>query len=188
MNNKDDIIAQGALTQFAKFGLRKTTMQDVADEAGISRQTLYNRVPNKDALLRLVAKYYFDDNIGRCRHTLDNCTDMASAWDVLIQHFIIEVWQTVNAMPEAEAFEMSANQVISEEVAYAAKQKIALIAQTISTFSVTDHSHSPEDIGRFFCAVAMGIKHTATDEASLMALTGTLKDTLIRLGGTASAS
>ena len=60
MNNKDDIIAQGALTQFAKFGLRKTTMQDVADEASISRQTLYNRVPNKDALLRLVAKYYFD--------------------------------------------------------------------------------------------------------------------------------
>ena len=28
----------------------------------------------------------------------------------------------------------------------------------------------------------MGIKHTATDEASLMALTGTLKDALIRLG------
>ena len=66
MENKDILIAQAAMQQLSKFGLRKTTMQDVADAAEISRQTLYNRVPNKDALLRLVARFYFNDNIHRC--------------------------------------------------------------------------------------------------------------------------
>ena len=183
MENKDDLIAQAALAQFAKFGLRKTTMQDVANAAGVSRQTLYNRVPNKDELLRLVAKFYFTDNINRCKNALQNCDDLSSSWDVLIDHFVIEVWQTVKAMPEADEFEMSANDVITEEVRIAIEEKTILIADMIKKHNAASYlrGQSPEDLGRFFCATAAGIKTSAENENALKALTATFKQTLLGL-------
>lgn len=183
MKHKDDLIAQAALAQFAKFGLRKTTMQDVADAAGVSRQTLYNRVPNKDALLRLVARYYFTNNINRCREALKACPDLPSSWDVLISHFVVEVWHTVNAMPEADAFEASANDVIAVEVADAITVKTALIGQMLTTHNAVSQNpgQTPQDIGQFFCATAVGIKTSAKDEASLNALASTLKQTMLSL-------
>ena len=183
MTDKDDIIAKAALAQFAKFGLRKTTMQDVATVAGVSRQTLYNRVPNKDELLRLVAKFYFTDNISRCQEGLKNCKDLSACWDVVITHFVIEVWQTMNAMPEAEEFEMSAHEVIAKEIEIATNEKIALIAGMISRFedAAALNNDKPEDIGRFFCATAQGIKTSAHDESALNALAKTLKQSLLTL-------
>lgn len=39
------------LEVFAHYGLGKTSMRDLADAAGVSRQTLYNRFKTKEALL-----------------------------------------------------------------------------------------------------------------------------------------
>jgi AcrR family transcriptional regulator len=47
-------IVQGALACYSRYGLAKTTMDDVAAAAGVSRATLYRNVASKDALVRLV--------------------------------------------------------------------------------------------------------------------------------------
>ena len=184
MENKETHIAHAAMQQFSKFGLRKTTMQDVADAAAISRQTLYNIVPNKDALLRLVARHYFTDNLQRCRMALDAAAqagpDLNQALEVLIAHFVIEPWHTVNAMAEAGDFEAATNAVIADEVAVAKSQKAAMIRDTI--ISLTKPQPLPaeqaDDIASFFCATADGIKNDAETEANLHALCKTLHQSL----------
>jgi len=40
-----------ALEEFARFGFRRTSMVGLADAMGVSRQTLYNRFGNKEAVL-----------------------------------------------------------------------------------------------------------------------------------------
>jgi AcrR family transcriptional regulator len=45
-----DLILDAALTQFDRFGPSKTSMNDIADEAGLARATLYLHFPNKKAL------------------------------------------------------------------------------------------------------------------------------------------
>lgn len=40
-----------ALEEFARFGFRRTSMVGLADAVGVSRQTLYNRFGNKEAVL-----------------------------------------------------------------------------------------------------------------------------------------
>src|SRR4051794_13507167 len=49
-----DRILAAALTQFEDFGIRRTTMEDVARRARVSRVTVYRRFPRKERLVEAV--------------------------------------------------------------------------------------------------------------------------------------
>src|SRR3954447_19651580 len=51
----DDALLAAAFESFARYGFARTTMNDIATAAGMSRPAVYLRVRNKDELLRLVA-------------------------------------------------------------------------------------------------------------------------------------
>ena len=63
-------ILAAALDVFARHGFRKTSMQDVADAAGISRAALYLRFRNKEDLFRSGAAAVHDDVLQRARAAL----------------------------------------------------------------------------------------------------------------------
>ena len=46
-----------AIEVVSRHGIQKTTMGDIADAAGVSRQTLYNKFANKDEVLRGAIRY-----------------------------------------------------------------------------------------------------------------------------------
>lgn len=52
----EERILDGARTCFSRFGLRKTAMEDIAREAGLSRGTLYRYFPDKEALYGAVSE------------------------------------------------------------------------------------------------------------------------------------
>ncbi len=52
---KRQLILDAGLTQFAQFGLRKTSMQDIAEQAGISRASVYSYFKNKEEIFRCVS-------------------------------------------------------------------------------------------------------------------------------------
>ena len=47
-------IADGALEQFTDFGIRRTSVEDIARRADLSRATVYRSVGSKDDVIRLV--------------------------------------------------------------------------------------------------------------------------------------
>ena len=58
LRGKDDRIVEATLRCVARWGLSKTTLDDVAREAGLSRATVYRLVPGgKENLLALVSTY-----------------------------------------------------------------------------------------------------------------------------------
>jgi len=176
----DEQIADFAWQQFCKYGLNKTTMSDIANGAGISRQSLYNRFQNKDELLRLVARLYFKKNLLRCNEALQNKSKLEDILDTLIQFFIIEVWKTVKSLPDGDDLEQSPHEIISEEVQVATNEKIALISDILSKYLNYNAAkkETANDIAKYFCASASGIKSLAKDEAELLQLSKTLKSSL----------
>lgn len=61
-DDSDELTARvldGAYEQFCRMGIRRSTMEDVARRAGVSRITVYRRFANKDALVEQVVRREF---------------------------------------------------------------------------------------------------------------------------------
>lgn len=55
MTAAEQRLLDAARGEFERYGVRRTTMDDIARRAGVSRSTLYRRYPTKDALFEQLA-------------------------------------------------------------------------------------------------------------------------------------
>ncbi|MFC3615573.1 TetR/AcrR family transcriptional regulator [Lutimaribacter marinistellae] len=58
---KQKTILKSAWDAFAQYGFRKTSMEDIARGAGMSRPAVYLHYANKEAIFRALAQFYYDD-------------------------------------------------------------------------------------------------------------------------------
>jgi len=58
-------VLDGAYEQFCRMGIRRSTMEDVARRAGVSRITVYRRFATKDALVEQVVRREFRRYFGQ---------------------------------------------------------------------------------------------------------------------------
>ncbi len=58
---KQTAILKSAWEAFARYGFRKTSMEDIARGAGMSRPALYLHYAGKEAIFRSLAQVYYDD-------------------------------------------------------------------------------------------------------------------------------
>nr|WP_197501653.1 TetR/AcrR family transcriptional regulator [Hyphomonas sp. Mor2] len=59
------------LIQFAKYGLRKTSMEDIARASGLSRQTVYNRFGSKEGAFKWTLQTFIGQIFETARAELD---------------------------------------------------------------------------------------------------------------------
>ena len=69
-DEKRDAIIQGAHAQFRIFGYRKTSMEDIARELGISRASLYSYFDNKDEIFRSVSLHLHEEALTAAEKSL----------------------------------------------------------------------------------------------------------------------
>ena len=69
---KCDYILQVALTTFLRYGFKKTSMDDIAKAAGITRQGLYFHFQNKDELFAASVKKSLRDSMQAAIAALDD--------------------------------------------------------------------------------------------------------------------
>lgn len=89
----EERILDAARTCFSRFGLRKTAMEDIAREAGLSRGTLYRYFSDKDALYGAV-------NERETRLFLEEVVERASGLDSLEEKIIRVLMAAVGFLRE----------------------------------------------------------------------------------------
>ena len=73
--NKRESIIRAAHAQFRLYGYRKTSMEDIAGELGISRASLYSYFKNKDEIFRSVSIWLHE----RAMADAEKC--LVGSWD-----------------------------------------------------------------------------------------------------------
>lgn len=60
-----------AITTFARYGYRQTSMELIAEQAAVSRQTLYNHFQNKDAIFSAGVQSLQTMSLNEARHAVE---------------------------------------------------------------------------------------------------------------------
>jgi AcrR family transcriptional regulator len=60
-----DRILDAAFVRFGRYGYRRTSMEDIASEAGVSRASLYLQFRNKEEIFRSLAQRMHEDALAR---------------------------------------------------------------------------------------------------------------------------
>jgi len=55
-DDKREAILEAAFVQFMRYGFRRTSMEDIARETGVSRASLYTRFSNKEEIFRCLSE------------------------------------------------------------------------------------------------------------------------------------
>lgn len=110
-------IAAAGYAVISQYGIRRATMTDVAEAAGVSRQTVYNVFPNREALLAGVVRYHFSSVWDAIHQASAHEHDRRKRFEILLDKLIIESWNSIQAMPHADELELEVATTIRDEVA-----------------------------------------------------------------------
>ena len=102
MNKRDQKIVEAALQVFMRYGIRRTTMNDIATEAGLVRQTVYTAYANKDEVLCATIRYFSEKSQTAIEADWEGADNLGDKLDVYFEHAIVSSFAMIKASPEAE--------------------------------------------------------------------------------------
>ena len=102
MNEREILILDAASQVFLRYGVKRTSMNDIAQEAGVARQTLYNAFSNKDAVLKGTIRLFTDRTIAEIKTALEKERDIGKRLDIVFQAIAVKPFKILRSSPNSE--------------------------------------------------------------------------------------
>lgn len=161
-------IFAAALGIFARFGFRKTSMDEVARAAEISRQGLYLYFATKEELFRALVEHVLESGFSAAQAELKNSAlpldrKLAGAFDAWIGRHV--------GMMGAEAADLigAANSLMGDQIRKFETRFADAVARAIRSTPLAEtyaaSGISPKQLVTHLQAVARGLKYHCTDRA-----------------------
>lgn len=183
MNEREKSIARAAMRAYQQKGVAKTTMTDVAREAGVSRQTVYNAFPNTDAVLRGAIRCYIEDLWQSVLTGWQACASLDEKLDVLLHHFALTPWEFLHSSPVAAELERGHNPAGHDEIAACRAIFREDIAALFTPWNDTlqRQGTSPLAVSDFISWSIEGLKYNSMAREDMMQSIATLKALVLAL-------
>lgn len=180
MEPDDVYILDAVLNVVSRYGIKRTTMADIARAAGVSRQTLYDRFSDKDRIMAAAIDLLANRVCTQLRAAFAEEADLATSLDT---YFRIAIWPTyeiVQEMPDAADFQKG-----SGSATLAAIQRVAEAKQAILAARFQQHlpvnSSTPEDVASFFEQASCQAKMSGMAREDLEQFLAVLKASVLAL-------
>ncbi len=187
MSERKEAIVKAAFQVFSRYGLKRTTMHDIAEEAGVTRQTLYNLFANKDELLRATIRLHADRSIATIEARCAGVRDLGDKLDIVFDCLVVVPWVLVHATPHGDEILSGVRDVARQEVALADSRYEAML-ETMLAPCADNLSSVGMTVGQLCDLIQRswyGIRHKARDRDHLDALLASLK-TLVLIAARSS--
>ena len=102
MQDRRQQILEEAIGLFTQYGVRRTTMHDIAEASHISRQTLYTLYPNKSAIFQAIIELHRTETLAALDAFLQSEKPLSEGLDVIFYHLAIVPFQKLKDTPHGD--------------------------------------------------------------------------------------
>jgi len=185
MNKRDQKIIEAALQVFMRYGIRRTTMNDIANEAGLVRQTLYTAYANKDEVLCAAIRYFSEKSLAAIEAEWESAQSLGEKLDIYFEHAIVSSFAMIKASPEAEDMIDGYNAAGKAEIRRVQAHKQKALAGILKPYKtgIADAGLKVDQLADFVLNASLGVRNTAEDKKQLRSLLSTLKVAVLSLTG-----
>ncbi len=170
-------VFQKALQVFVRYGYRKTSMEDVARAAGVSRQTLYVNFRTKASLFRGMVEQVLHDALGRAQGEFNDPARpvqerLLSGFDEWCGVFVDSVLRSPHSHEILEAGDTITGDLIAS---YEADFALALESTLTSAMTKTSTNErlEPKRIVDVLVQTSTSVKYNDIDREQYLALMST---------------
>lgn len=185
MTEKEKQFAEAATRIVQRYGMKRTTMGDIATEAGVSRQTLYTVYPSKEEVLRGIIRLITDRAMASVEKECAAQNDVKGKLTAFFEHVVLEPYRMISAMPDSADFVIGFEQAAKEELGksyatyrVAMRGVLAPYRAAIEAAGLTVDGLSDYVIGS-----ARSFKKEAADEKELKELLGVMTTLVVSITG-----
>jgi AcrR family transcriptional regulator len=167
-SRKKEAILSAAISVFGRFGYRKTSVDDLAEAAKISKQGLYLHFASKRDVFLAAMQKYLDDGLGSVQKELNQpgktlFERLMGAMDVWFgRHFVTFTQESLDVIETGD--ELAGNEI--EQYKDALKAKIAKAIADSREFNERKNICSPKEISQvlFLCGLTWKEGHASRAE------------------------
>ena len=169
MNERTLAILDAAQTVFARYGVAKTTMGDIAEAAGVARQTVYNAFATKNDVLRAAVRIEVD----RCIAEVTEAWKTATSLDERIEQFHrlgpIKWYEVVEASPDLADLLEGMHHIAKAELAQAEESWEELFVKMFEAEGITckDPNVGLKELADYIYSTAKNAKFGAKSKDEL---------------------
>lgn len=177
MTDKNHMIVTAAASMFARYGYSKTTMGDIAAEAGVARQTVYNAFPGKEEILRAVVRQAGEDTYAAVMAVWADASTINEKLTAFHDLVPLKWFEVISAAPDWAELMEGLHQAASEEMSAFDLRWRAAIAKMLEAEKSETAGASPshQDIVDFFYATSLNAKYGVNDIAQLRSRLATIR-------------
>lgn len=179
-------LLEAALTVFLRFGFRKTSMDEVARAAGVSRQGLYLHFATKEELFRAAVEHLFDSALAEVAAALGDAGSplekrLVGAFDAWLGRFVGAFGG--NAADLSAAADELVGPLIAEREGMFVEAVAKVLRSSGLAAAYRPAGLSARQLADTLCWTGRGLKYAATREAFVEGMTAAVRAMCLPLRG-----
>jgi AcrR family transcriptional regulator len=165
-------ILTAATTLFARYGFKRTTMEDIASEAGLSRASLYLQFRSKEGIFRELARDLHEGAIERAEAALEEKAPLAERLRSAVEAKTMHMMEIANSSPHGSELMDENNRLCGD---LATDSEMRLLAMVTKTLTAADKAReinlcsadlSAKEAAEVFLHSVSGLKRSGLDAYS----------------------
>jgi AcrR family transcriptional regulator len=183
MTKQQRNILKAAIEVFMRYGIRRTTMNDIAAQAGIVRQTLYKVYSSKDEVLCAAIRYFSEKSLKAIKQDWQEVENLGDKLDIYFNHAIYASYANVKASPDAADMIDGYNAAGKAEIQSVQEQKKHALAAILAPYedTISEAGLTVDQYADFILLASIGLRDAAQNEQQLRSLLGALKANILSL-------
>jgi AcrR family transcriptional regulator len=185
MDEKERKILTAAVEAFSQYGVKRTTMRDIAESAGVARQTLYNFFPSKDAILRSIIRLHAHETHAAVRAYLESGKPVEEGLDIVFECIAVRPFEILRSTPHGNEILDGVNKAANEELQETYRGFRKLVSNILEKHreQIEQQGTKLDVFGDMLVTALVSFKKNARDREHLQQLYEAFKTPLLQMLG-----